>query len=227
LRLPFSSEQFFQVFVRYNEAVWPAPLVLFALAILALVFGVRNDPGDGRRISAILAALWLWIAVVYHVAFFAAINRAAMLFAIVSAVQAGVFVWLAVARHPLRFRPRANARGIAGILMIGYALIGYPVLGYVLGHRYPATPTFGVPCPTTVFTLGVLLWSREKSARLASIIPLLWAVVGTSAAVSLDVKEDFGLLVAALLTLALGVVRSPLNREPESAQFRSYPLHSP
>lgn len=127
-----------------------------------------------------------------------------------------MFVWLTVTRDPLRFRPRADVRGIAGLAIIAYAMVGYPVVSYLLGHRYPATPTFGVPCPTTMFTLGLLLWSSEKSARLASIVPLLWAIVATWAAVRLGVWEDFGLPVAALLTLALGfgIRRGPLIVAP-------------
>ena len=38
------------------------------------------------------------------------------------------------------------------------------------------------------------------------IIPLAWAVVGTSAAVNLRMLEDFGLLAAGLATLASFVV---------------------
>ena len=203
MRLPFTTEQFFDVFVRYHEAVWPAPLVLVALALVAVLYAVRDRPRDGRRVNAILAALWLWMAVMYHVAFFATVNRAAILFAILFGVQAWVFARLAVSAHTVAYRPRADAAGIAGAAFILYALIGYPLLGYFLGHRYPASPTFGVPCPTTIFTLGLLLWSTGISARFVAVVPLLWAIVATSAAVNLGVKEDLGLSVAAVVTFVL------------------------
>jgi len=33
VHLPFTESQFFDVFRQYNEAVWPAPVVLTALAL--------------------------------------------------------------------------------------------------------------------------------------------------------------------------------------------------
>ncbi|WP_414541485.1 DUF6064 family protein [Nostoc sp. CCY0012] len=29
----------------------------------------------------------------------------------------------------------------------------YPLIGYALGRIFPTSPTFGVPCPTTIFTV--------------------------------------------------------------------------
>ena len=61
-------------------------------------------------------------------------------------------------------------------------------------------PVFGVaPCPTTIFTFAVLIVLRAPLKL--SLIPLLWAAIGTSAAVLLGVKEDFGLAAAGLMYL--------------------------
>ena len=201
MRLPFSTEQFLDVFVRYNDAVWPAPLGLVVLAVGAVAYGVRDWPRDGRRVSAIMAALWLWMAVVYHLAFFASATRVAVVFALLFAVQGGLFAWLAVSRHTISFAPRANAAGVIGGMLIIYALIGYPIVGYLVGHRYPAAPTFGVPCPTTIFTFGLLLWSTGPLIRRLAVVPALWSIVATSAAVNLGMAEDFGLVAAALVAV--------------------------
>jgi hypothetical protein len=40
VRLPFTIDQFLDVFRRYNSAVWPSQLVLLGLAVAALAFGV-------------------------------------------------------------------------------------------------------------------------------------------------------------------------------------------
>ncbi|HZD54130.1 MAG TPA: DUF6064 family protein, partial [Woeseiaceae bacterium] len=40
--------------------------------------------------------------------------------------------------------------------MIVYAL-SYPLLAMAGVHARPRTPTFGVPCPTTLMTVGYLL----------------------------------------------------------------------
>ena len=59
--MPFTTQQFFEVFARYNIAVWPAQLVLNALAVLAVLLVRRGRPSDGRWVCAILASLWAWI----------------------------------------------------------------------------------------------------------------------------------------------------------------------
>jgi hypothetical protein len=68
------------------------------------------------------------------------------------------------------------------------------------GHFYPAAATFGLPCPTTVATLGLLLWLVPPVPWPLVVIPLLWSAVGTSAAVVLGVREDYALGLAGVLT---------------------------
>ena len=205
MSLPFNAEQFFGVFARYNESVWPAQIALngAALACIALLF----RPDAGRWISALLALLWLWVALAYHFAFFAAINPAAWLFGGVTLAGALAFLWLGTILAKLRFAPAGGRRGAIGWMLLAYALAGYPLLGYLLGHRYPAAPTFGVPCPTTIFTLGLLLFASAPVPRLAFLVPVLWAAVGSTAAFALGVVEDYGLLVAGIIGTLAAFVR--------------------
>lgn len=77
--LPFTREQFFDVFASYNEVVWPAQIVLFAIALATL--GAARRQKDPRWIGWVLAGLWLWTGLVYHAFFFAPINRLAYGFA--------------------------------------------------------------------------------------------------------------------------------------------------
>ena len=100
-----------------------------------------------------------------------------------------------------------NIYGITGAVFIIYALLIYPVLGHLLGHIYPKSPTFGLPCPMTIFTFGLLLWTDSKIPKYVLIIPFLWSVVGFSAAVNLRIYEDFGLLLAGLLGTILIIIR--------------------
>jgi hypothetical protein len=108
----------------------------------------------------------------------------------------------------------------------------YPAISYALGHRYPAAPTFGLPCPTTIFTLGLLVWAGTALPRRVLIVPLLWALVGTSAALSLGMVEDFGLLVSAIAVMiwvALGrraAPNAPLPSSPaDAAREKFHPTH--
>ncbi|HEX6053572.1 MAG TPA: DUF6064 family protein, partial [Gemmatimonadaceae bacterium] len=199
MRLPFTVEQFLEVFRDYNEAVWPAQWLLVAMALAAIVLSLRGRPADGRHVNAILALLWLWVAAAYHFAFFREVTAAAVVFAAAFAAQAGLFAWSAWKPGRVDYVPRTMQRGVVGGVLIAYALIGYPALGYLLGHRYPDAPTFGVPCPTTIFTIGLLVWAGAMVPRRLIVIPTLWAVVGVSAAVNLGMTEDVGLPIAAVL----------------------------
>lgn len=211
MRVPFTAKQFLDVFRRYNESVWPAQWALLALALLALLLAARARPGgsDGaaRAVAVLLALLWAWMGVAYHFAFFRAINPAATLFAAAFVVQAAIFASLMVRRTITGLRPRRTATGVLGGAIVAYALVGYPVLGFALGHRYPAAPTFGLPCPTTIFTLGLLLWAEPPLPRYVYAIPLLWAVIGTTAALGLGMPEDFGLAIAAAVVGGVAVSR--------------------
>ena len=74
---------------------------------------------------------------------------------------------------------------------------------YLAGHRYPAFPTFGLPCPTAIFTLGLLAFLKAPYPRSPFVIPVLWSFVGGQAAFLLDVPADYGLVVAGLVGVVL------------------------
>jgi uncharacterized protein DUF6064 len=202
MTLPFSAREFLELFGRYNAAVWPAQLVLYGIAALIVILVVQQE--RPRLVLALLATLWLWSGLAYHLVFFSAINAIAPLFGIMFVAQAVILLW--VARGPAAGAGGAQHQPVAvhaGKVLVAYALIGYPLLGYVAGHRYPETPTFGAPCPTTIFTLGVLLWARCELSWWIVAIPVAWTIIGTSAALQLSVPQDFGLAIAGLTSLTV------------------------
>ena len=198
--LPFSAAQFFAVFAAYNAAVWPFQLVLLAVAVVVVVALARGS--SKRLVLGLLSGLWLWMGAVYHWHFFSPINPAARGFAILFLAAAAAFGW--VAFSPRRLDARASfSRRLAGWTLVAYALVGYLLIAYLAGQRYPAVPTFGLPCPTTIFTLGALLLLSGATPGALFLIPLLWSAIATMAAVRLGVVEDYGLGAAGILTLAL------------------------
>lgn len=207
MRLPFTSEQFFAVFRAYNVTVWPAQVVLIALALIALTLLVAPRRWSGVAISAVLAFLWLWVGLVYHLAFFATINPLAYGFAILSIAGGLIFFWHGVVKRSIRFQLALNARNVMGVVLVFYALVVYPVWSMYAGHHYPTLPTFGLPCPTTIFTVGVLAFLVPPYPRSTLIVPVLWCLVGVQAAFFLGVPQDLGLAGAAIACVYL-LVRS-------------------
>lgn len=205
--IPFTVDQFLEVFARYNVAVWPAQLFLYAMGILAICLALQRKIDFSKVVSLILAVLWIWMGLVYHFWFFSPINSAALIFAVFFVLQGILFFIAGVWKNNIRFRFRPNLSGIIGSAFLIYALVIYPALGYWFGHRYPAAPTFGVPCPTTIFTFGMLLWTDRRVPLYLLPIPLGWCVMGFWAAVSLGMKEDFGLLAAGLIGLLIIILR--------------------
>jgi hypothetical protein len=219
MNLPFDREQFLAVFTGYNEAVWPAQALLTAVAILAALLAWRPGRATDRIISGALAVLWGWMGVVYHFLFFRAINPAAAVFAAAFVLQAAAFVWFGVAQDRLRFRVERTAAGFAAGVLIVYALAVYPLVSQAVGHVYPAAPTFGLPCPTTIFTLGLLLAAGLGAPRVLLLVPLGWAALGMVAALRLGMVEDLGLPAAALVTafLLLRRRKASSRQVPEAA----------
>lgn len=202
--MPFTIGDFLEVFRRYNEAVWPAQWILVILALVAVVAALRASRPT-RAPALILAGLWLWMGIVYHLVFFRSINPAAVLFGVLFIVQAGIFVWLALREPATHFTMERDAAGALGGPVIVFALIIYPALGWLAGHRYPASPTFGLPCPTTLFTFGLLLWARPALPRRVFVIPVLWSLVATVGAFQLGMVEDFSLPLVAIIASAVAL----------------------
>jgi len=177
--------------------------LLVLSALVAIFLALRPNRFSDATISVILSLIWLWTGAVYHLWFFTRINPAANLFAALFMVQAAIFWYAGLTRKSLIFRIRLDVYGVAGALMIFYALIGYPILGQALGRIYPQSPTFGLPCPTTIFTFGLLLWAEKKVPSYVWLIPLVWSLIGFSAAITLNIREDHGLVLAGIVGTVL------------------------
>lgn len=199
MKLPFTPEQFFDVFRQYNEAVWPAQLALNLIALAAIGLLVWRRPYSDRAISGILALLWAWTGIAYHLIFFTTINQAAFAFGAIFVAGAGAFLWAGVVKGQLAFASSHTTHRILGGVLIVFALVAYPALAELFGHGYPAMPTFGLPCPTTIFTIGVLCFLAAPFPRYVLAAPVLWAAIGCQAAFLLGVYQDLGLLVAGIM----------------------------
>jgi hypothetical protein len=201
--LPFTVDQFLDVFARYHGAIWPAPLVAYALGLLVLMLAVPGSRAASVLVPTALAAMWAFVGVAYHWGFFAPVNPVARAFGALFVAEAALLVE-AACRRRLRFSGRGSAGMLLGLVVVGYSVAAYPLLGLALGHAYPRAPTFGVtPCPLVLFTFGAFLFSTGMFPLRLVALPLAWSAVATSAALQLGMVEDLGLPVAGLLAFAV------------------------
>jgi hypothetical protein len=197
--MPFTIKQFLDVMSQYNLAVWPLQIVFNLFAVVMLTAFLMKTKLSNKLISGGLAFFWLWIGIAYHLAFFTSINKAAYIFGALFIFQGVVFIYFGLVKQILVFELRKDWLGILGGLFVLYALIIYPILGLYFGHTFPRNPTFGLPCPTTIFTFGLLLFTIKRIPWYLIVIPFIWSLIGFSAAIQLTIYEDFGLGIAGVV----------------------------
>ena len=219
--MPFTRAEFLEVFARYHGAVGPAPVIAFVLAVVVIVSSFARPGAHVRLVSLLLATLWIWAGIVYHLHFFAPINPVARLFAAMFVLQAGLFLWEGVVRQRLSIQPATGSMEsrVLGSLIVFYAMVGYPLVGLLVGHTYPRSATFGLPCPTVIYTLGVLVWARRPWPLSLVVIPAVWALIGAVGAAQLGMWEDFG-LPAASTVVVLVLLRSRPTGIPTPGSVR-------
>lgn len=199
---PFSRLELLRVFSDYNESIWPAQLLASVLGLIAFALLFVNKDSASRSIATILAIFWATMGAGYHWLFFSAVNTAAYLFGAIFVIEALIFLVEGTIRNRIRFRISSHISGWFALAFIAYSLLIYPLLGLWVTHPYPETPLFGiVPCPTTIFTLGLLMVASHPRLILLGAIPVFWAAIGGTAAFLLDVPQDLGLVIAGLVWL--------------------------
>jgi hypothetical protein len=179
--------------------------IMYILAFASVILAFTRMKNSDRIIAAILSLFWVWNGVAYHIMYFAGINKAAYVFGVVFAVQGMLLFWHGTIKNRINFVQGANLfqKTIGGIFMI-YAALIYPVLGHYLGHGFPYSPLLGVaPCPTTIFTFGMLVLVKDITPLKLIWIPLIWSLIGFNASWAFGITEDIGLLTSGLVSTVM------------------------
>lgn len=218
MQLPFTVDQFFDVFGDYNLTLWPV-LAAFWVASVAAAVQLIGGRVMTTGLAALAAIQWAWTAVIYHALYFTEINPAAWLFAGLFLVQAGAFFWFGVVRRRLTFKLTRDSQHTLAALFLIFALL-YPALAVIGAHQFPRAPLFGVPCPLTLFTAGLLLAARPPVPPALFVLPIVWCVIGGSAALLFGVIPDLALWAAAVVLTIFGITHS---RGREQSLLRAAP----
>ena len=203
--LPFTHQQFNLVFSLYNATIWPLQPIVHVAGVAMLFLLLRPSRRRDAASLLLLAAMWIWTGLVYHVGFFSSINPVALAFGGTFVIE-GMLLGHAALQGRLRFGTSSGLRRAMGWSLLIYSLLVYPLLGMAMDAHYFELPAFGLtPCPVTMTTVGVLLLASSPVPRRLYIVPIAWAMLAGSAAGLLRMPQDWALLLTpAALALVAG-----------------------
>lgn len=191
------------VFVAYNQAIYPLQFLLLFVAAALVLLAARGGAWSTRMVWTGLALLWAWCGAVFFITFYGRLGPAPRVFGAAFLLQAAAFAIAAVRQDGGLLALRRDANGIVAAFLIVYALVGYPLLASALGQSYPAQPTFGAPCPLTIFSFGLLLLFTGRVPPHLLIVPVWWGAMGVVAVLRWGIYEDLMLPVAAVAALLM------------------------
>ena len=91
MKLPFTTEQFFNVIEKYNLTMFPLQLIILLLGIICIFLLHSKLSAKDKLIGIYIGILWIWIGVAYHLVYFTVINKAAFLFGGIFILE-GIFI---------------------------------------------------------------------------------------------------------------------------------------
>lgn len=212
---PFSSEQFFEILKYYNGLRLPMQLAFCGLALLTVLSIWRQKSYANKLAGFILTFLWTWIGLTYVVIFFLASHLSisynlSLLHALFFVTQGTLLFNYAIRNNSMRLVFQKNINSYFGIILIIYSIIPHHLLNIYLGHPWPVTPAFGIPCLITIFTFGLFLQSQRYFPAYLLIIPLLFSVIGFIETVFSIPRPDVILLFSSIITCVLIIIKNKL-----------------
>ncbi|MHA2164088.1 MAG: DUF6064 family protein [Candidatus Thorarchaeota archaeon] len=204
-------EEFFDLFGSYNEMYLIVIILTYVLAFVAMLMAFRKSDYSNRVISLTLTFLWLWIGIVFGFLVFGPVPAvmagieipgAWYLFGGIFVIHGIILLYFGVIKDAVSFTWKPDTQHYIGLLLILYGLVLYPLVGILTGRVFPEYPVFGIaPCPVTLFTIGLLLWSDVKPSLAFFAIPIFWGFMGIAPVLFYEVFADIGTVLAAIIAL--------------------------
>lgn len=205
--IPFTPDIYWRLLERINETFWPLHVLAVAIGLTALLLALR---GNQRIALALLAPAWLTSGIIFHFTYYAELNWAAPWFGWGFIAQAALLLALALFAGSGRTHgpPKRLSAGI-GTTVAVVSLLGYPLIAATIGPGLSYAETYGLhPDPTTIATLGALLiLLHGPTFWLASLIPILWCVIGALTLIAIDASGALIPLAAAAIIAGASIAR--------------------
>ncbi|MEL6216170.1 MAG: hypothetical protein AAFQ99_10905 [Pseudomonadota bacterium] len=209
--LLFSPEAYWRLFELMNNALWPLPVLLPAILLVAAIITVKAWKYAGWAVGFIVAICWAVVANVFFTSHYAAINWSVPWITPLVWLQACLVL---VLFPGLRFTTGARYWWLAcGIVALSLA---YPIVGLAAGRPLAQSEVAGLaPDPTALMTLGLLaLSSLTWRVFLLSILPVCWLLFSAATLVAMAEPIVWVLVVCIVMfvLLLLGECLSTLRQ---------------
>ena len=204
--LLFSSDSYYRLFELANVEIWPAQLLLLAVAGSLLWTQFHPRPRSAKWITLVLASFWTLAGLLFMHRQYAQINPWAEWLALAFLVQALMFFICHLSEiWRLRWFDTGEVSWRhAGVLLSGYAIVVHPLVGITAGRSWQGAEMAGIaPDATALLTIGVLLSGSLKVNWLCLLLPFAWLLV--SALTYLAMQQWHGLMPLLASTIALVV----------------------
>lgn len=205
--MPFTTEQFFNVFRLYNISIYPSQLIILIIGIYSVIILLLKKNNTVIVNGALLIILWLWTGIIYHILYFSKINKAAYIFGAIFIIQAILFFVEFKIKKRILFNSSNLLKLIFGYFFILFGLIIYPSIGLISGKNIEFTISFGLPCPSVIFTFGILMLAGKSLPKYLLFIPTIWTFIGFFAALNFGVYQDIFLPVSAVSGIVLSYTK--------------------
>jgi hypothetical protein len=150
MKIPFTREQFLEVFRKYNTAVYPLQIVFLILAAYVIFLFIRHSRNSGKTVTVILAALWFWMGAAYQIVFFSVINKAAYVFGALFILQSILLLFYGLIKAPL-FTFHKNKHSITSRFTFGLCTNHIPTNRIFCRARLPLLTDIWFAMPHNYF----------------------------------------------------------------------------
>jgi hypothetical protein len=204
--LMFSERVYYRMLALYNQEIWPAQLLAFALgaAALYLLLVPAGRSWRDRGIPLVLGVLWGWVAWGFLWERFATINWPVAYIVPLFALQAIWFAVMGAIEGRLSFASGNRAVLFAGAALFAAVLLLYPLIAPLMGRSWLSAEIFGLaPDPTALGTLALLAVAEGWRRWVLMVVPALWCLISTVTLLTMGMPDYLIPATGALAAFAL------------------------
>lgn len=175
--IPFTADIYLRLLEHLGETFWPLHLLTLALGAATLVLALQQR----TRLACLLPVpLWVFVAIVFFIQRYAALNWAGGYVGYAFIAQAVLLVLIALTGLGLDRAPRRSSPPVViGTAIALFGLVGMPLVTPLTGGSWYQAEVFGIHAdPTAITTLGLaLILLRGLTLWAAAVIPALWVLI--------------------------------------------------